>query len=130
MKYNVLSQKVIEKIEHLIKGYRLRVSIVDTENGIMLMVSLVEYGGYAISFFTDSNYLAISRKVCNDSIVKLKIELSSYYGDETDLTFHTNGIFQDYGVFDVSKIWEELKYTPSKKYSFNKFEKYLQTLEN
>ena len=38
MKYNVLYQKIIEKIEHLIKGYRLRVSIVDTENGIMLMV--------------------------------------------------------------------------------------------
>ena len=77
MQYNVLSQRIIERIEHLIKGYSLRLSIVNTEeNDIMLKVSLMGYGGYEISFFTDSNYLVINRKVCSKELVKLQVELN------------------------------------------------------
>ena len=60
MQYNILSQRVIETIEHLIKGYTLRLSIVNTEeHGTMLKVALMYWGGFEIAFFTNSNYLVI-----------------------------------------------------------------------
>lgn len=125
MQYNVLSQRIIERIEHLIKGYSLRLSIVNTEeNDIMLKVSLMGYGGYEISFFTDSNYLVINRKVCSNELVKLQVELPTYYGYDCDLTFvHTKNVFQDFALFDVSKVWKELGYIPTRKYNLAEIRK-------
>lgn len=131
MQYNVLSQRIIERIEHLIKGYSLRLSIVNTEkNGIMLKVSLMSYGGYEISFFTDSNYLIINRKVCSNELVKLQVELPTYYGYDCDLTFvHTKNVFADFALFDVSKVWEEFGYTPTRKYTLAQIRKEISTWE-
>ena len=125
MQYNVLSQRIIERIEHLIKGYSLRLSIVNTEeNDIMLKVSLMGYGGYEISFFTDSNYLVINRKVCSNELVKLQVELPTYYGYDCDLTFvHTKNVFQDFALFDVSKVGKELGYIPTRKYNLAEIRK-------
>lgn len=131
MQYNVLSQRVIEKIEHLIKGYSLRLSIVNTEeNGIMLKVSLMGYGGYEISFFTDSNYLVINRKVCSNELVKLQVELPTYYGYDCDLTFiHTKNVFQDFALFNVERIWAELGYIPTRKYKLAEIRKIIANWE-
>lgn len=131
MQYNVLSQRIIERIEHLIKGYCLRLSIVNTEeHGIMLKVSLMGYGGYEISFFTDSNYLVINRKVCSNELVKLQVELPTYYGYDCDLTFiHTKNVFQDFALFDVERIWAELGYIPTRKYNLAEIRKVIANWE-
>ena len=120
MKYDVLSQKVIETEEHIIKGYSLRISIVATENGRMLKIALMDWGGFEIAFFTDSNYLVINRNVCSNELVKLQVELPTYYGYNCDLSFtHTKKIFKDFALFDVTKIWHEFGYIPTKKYNFS-----------
>lgn len=131
MQYDVFSQRVIEKIEHIIKGYSLRLSIVNTqEYGIMLKVSLMSYGGYEVGFFTNSNYLVINRKICRNELVKLQVELPTYYGYDCDLTFiHTKNVFADFALFDVSKIWRDLGYTPQKVYNLAEIRKEISTWE-
>lgn len=131
MQYNVLTQKVIKKVEHIIKGYSLRLSIVETkEYGIMLKVVLTDWGGFEISFFTDCNYLVINRRVCSKELVKLQIELPVYYGYDCDLTFvHTRNVFKDFALFDVSRVWQELGYIPTKKYNLAEIRKEISTWE-
>lgn len=125
MQHNILSQKVIETIEHLVKGYTLRLSIVNTEeDGILLKVALMYYGGFEISFGTNSNYLVINRKICRNELAKLQVELPTYYGYDCDLTFvHTKNVFADFALFDVSKIWRELGYAPQKVYNLAEIRK-------
>lgn len=131
MQYNILSQRVIETIEHIIKGYTLRLSIVKTEeHGIMLKVALMFWGGFEIAFFTDSNYLVINRKVCSNELVKLQVELPCYYGYDCDLTFvHTKNVFQDFALFNVERVWTELGYIPTKKYNLAEIRKEIATWE-
>lgn len=131
MQHNILSQRVIETIEHLIKGYTLRLSIVNTEeDGILLKIALMYYGGFEIAFGTNSNYLVINRKICSNELVKLQVELPAYYGDECDLSFvHTKDVFADFALFDVSKVWEELGYAPQKVYNLAEIRKEISTWE-
>jgi hypothetical protein len=112
MEYAVLTQKINETLENIIKGYRLRVAVVKNNKGeIMLKVALMDWGGYEVSFFTDSRYLALPRVACANYIPKLQIELSAYYGNECDLVYKYNkGVFSHFALFDVSKVWEELNY--------------------
>lgn len=114
MDYTTLTQRVKETLKSHITGDRLRVAIVDTDNGIMLKVALMDWGGFEVAYFTKTRYLAVHRTICGKDLVKLCIELCGYYGDECDLTSrYTKGVFADYGLFDVSKVWEELGYSPT-----------------
>jgi hypothetical protein len=112
MNYVVLTQKVNETIVSIINGYRLRVAIVKNDKGdIMLKIALMDWGGYEVSFFTDSRYLALPRVACANYIPKLQVELSAYYGEDCDLVYKYNkGVFGHFALFDVSKVWEELNY--------------------
>lgn len=103
-------------------GDRLRVAIVDTDNGIMLKVALMDWGGFEVAYFTKTRYIAVHRTICGKDLSRLCVELRCYYGDETDLTStYTKGVFADYGLFDVSKVWEELGYTPTEELSLSEF---------
>lgn len=110
--YNVLSQKIKETLDSFIKGDRLRVAVVETEQGLMLKVALMDWGGFETAFFTDSRYLAIPRKVCAKDISKLNIELPCYYGNDCVLSNYTKGVFEHFALYDTQKIWCELGYTP------------------
>ena len=123
---NIRTEQIKERLESFITGDRLRIAIVDTDNGIMLKVSLVDWGGWEVAFFTDSRYLAVHRKICGNEVAKLRVELGAYFGSESDLSFkYTKGIFETYAVFDVSKVWEELKYTPTREMNLSQFRAYL-----
>ena len=114
MDYTTLTQRVKETLKSYIMGDRLRVAIVDTDNGIMLKVALMDWGGFEVAYFTKTRYLAVHRTICGKDLARLCVELRSYYGDECDLTSrYTKGVFADYGLFDVSKVWEELGYSPT-----------------
>lgn len=122
MEYTTLTQRVKETLKSYIMGDRLRVAIVDTDNGIMLKVALMDWGGFEVAYFTKTRYLAVHRTICGKDLSRLCVELRCYYGDETDLTStYTKGVFADYGVFDVSKVWEELGYTPTEELSLSEF---------
>ena len=112
MNYVVLTQKVNETIVSIINGYRLRVAIVKNDKGdIMLKIALMDWGGYEVSFFTDSKYLALPRNACASYIPKLQVELSACYGDECDLVHKYNkGVFSHFALFDVAKVWQALNY--------------------
>lgn len=127
---NIRTEQIKERLESFIMGDRLRIAIVDTDNGIMLKVSLIDWGGFEVAFFTDSRYLAVHRKVCGNEVAKFSVELSAYFGSESDLSFkYTKGIFETYAVFDVSKVWKELKYTPTREMNLSQFRAYLAELE-
>ena len=114
MDYTTLTQRVKETLKSYIMGDRLRVAIVDTDNGIMLKVALIDWGGFEVAYFTKTRYLAAHRTICGKDLAKLCVELRSYYGDDCDLTSrYTKGVFADYGLFDVSKVWEELGCSPT-----------------
>ena len=116
MDYTTLTQRVKETLKSYIMGDRLRVAIVDTDNGIMLKVALMDWGGFEVAYFTKTRYLAVHRTICGKDLARFCVELRSYYGDECDLTSrYTKGVFADYGVFDVSKVWKELGYSPTEK---------------
>ena len=81
MNYAVLTQKIHSNITSIINGNTLRVAIVENDKGdIMLKIALMDWGGFEVSFFTDSRYLALPRAACAKYIPKLQIELSTYYG--------------------------------------------------
>lgn len=114
MEYTTLTQRVKESLKTYLMGDRFRIAIVDTDNGIMLKVALMDWGGFEVAYFTKTRYLAVHRTICGKDLARLCVELRSYYGDECDLTSrYTKGVFADYGVFDVSKVWEELGYSPT-----------------
>jgi hypothetical protein len=120
MEYTTLTQRVKETLKSYIMGDRLRVAIVNTDNGIMLKIALIDWGGFEVAYFTKTRYLAVHRTICSKDLARLCVELRCYYGDETDLTStYTKGVFADYGLFDVSKVWEELGYDPTEKVSFS-----------
>ena len=122
MEYTTLTQRVKETLKSYIMGDRLRVAIVNTDNGIMLKIALIDWGGFEVAYFTKTRYLAVHRTICGKDLSRLCVELRCYYGDETDLTStYTKGVFADYGLFDVSKVWEELGYIPTEKLSLSEF---------
>ena len=112
MNYAVLTQKIHSSITSIINGERLRVAIVENDKGeVMLKIALMDWGGFEVSFFTDSRYLAIPRAACAKYIPKLQIELSTYYGNECDLVYKYNqGVFSHFALFDVAKVWQALNY--------------------
>ena len=119
MEYTTLTQRVKETLKSYIMGDRLRVAIVNTDNGIMLKIALIDWGGFEVAYFTKTRYLAVHRTICGKDLSRLCVELRSYYGAGADLTsIYTKGVFADYGLFDVSKVWEELGYTPTENATF------------
>ena len=124
MNYAVLTQKIHSNITSIINGDRLRVAIVENDKGdIMLKVALMDWGGFEVSFFTDSRYLALPRAACAKYIPKLQIELSTYYGNECDLVYKYNqGVFSHFALFDVSKVWQALNYPTTRQITLNQMQ--------
>lgn len=124
MNYAVLTQKIHSNITSIINGDRLRVAIVENDKGdIMLKIALMDWGGFEVSFFTDSRYLAIPRAACAKYIPKLQIELSTYYGNECDLVYKYNqGVFSHFALFDVSKVWQALNYPATRQITLNQMQ--------
>ena len=124
MNYAVLTQKIHSNITSIINGDRLRVAIVENDKGdIMLKIALMDWGGFEVSFFTDSRYLALPRAACAKYIPKLQIELSTYYGNECDLVYKYNqGVFSHFALFDVSKVWQALNYPTTRQLTLNQMQ--------
>ena len=124
MNYAVLTQKIHSNITSIINGDRLRVAIVENDKGeIMLKIALMDWGGFEVSFFTDSRYLALPRTACAKYIPKLQIELSTYYGNECDLVYQYNkGVFGHFALFDVSKVWQALNYPTTRQLTLNQMQ--------
>lgn len=124
MNYAVLTQKIHSSITSIINGDRLRVAIVENDKGdIMLKIGLMDWGGFEVSFFTDSRYLALPRAACAKYIPKLQIELSTYYGNECDLVYKYNqGVFSHFALFDVSKVWQALNYPTTRQITLNQMQ--------
>jgi hypothetical protein len=121
MDYKILNEIIINDVEHLLDGYRLTISIVATDYGRMLKIT-IDYGGdNKISFFTDSKWFIIERRIFANELDKIKKDLCKRYGDNCDLSNnHKHGLFKDYALFDVEKIWNDFGYLPTRK--FNLFE--------
>ena len=124
MNYAVLTQKIHSNITSIINGNTLRVAIVENDKGdIMLKIALMDWGGFEVSFFTDSRYLALPRAACAKYIPKLQIELSTYYGNECDLVYKYNqGVFSHFALFDVSKVWQALNYPTTRQITLNQMQ--------
>lgn len=124
MNYAVLTQKIHSNITSIINGDRLRVAIVENDKGeVMLKIALMDWGGFEVSFFTDSRYLALPRAACAKYIPKLQIELSTYYGNECDLVYKYNqGVFSHFALFDVSKVWQALNYPTTRQLTLNQMQ--------
>lgn len=124
MNYAVLTQKIHSNITSIINGNTLRVAIVENDKGdIMLKIGLMDWGGFEVSFFTDSRYLALPRAACAKYIPKLQIELSTYYGNECDLVYKYNqGVFSHFALFDVSKVWQALNYPTTRQLTLNQMQ--------
>lgn len=124
MNYAVLTQKIHSNITSILNGERLRVAIVENDKGeIMLKIALMDWGGFEVSFFTDSRYLALPRAACAKYIPKLQIELSTYYGNECDLVYKYNqGVFSHFALFDVSKVWQALNYPTTRQITLNQMQ--------
>ena len=124
MNYAVLTQKIHSNITSIINGNTLRVAIVENDKGeVMLKIALMDWGGFEVSFFTDSRYLAIPRAACAKYIPKLQIELSTYYGNECDLVYKYNqGVFSHFALFDVSKVWQALNYPATRQITLNQMQ--------
>jgi hypothetical protein len=102
----------------------LRVAIVENDKGeVMLKIALMDWGGFEVSFFTDSRYLALPRVACAKYIPKLQIELSAYYGKECDLVYKYNqGVFSHFALFDVSKVWQALNYPTTRQITLHQMQ--------
>lgn len=124
MNYAVLTQKIHSNITSIINGDRLRVAIVENDKGeVMLKIALMDWGGFEVSFFTDSRYLAIPRAACAKYIPKLQIELSTYYGKECDLVYKYNqGVFSHFALFDVAKVWQALNYPTTRQITLHQMQ--------
>lgn len=124
MNYAVLTQKIHSNITSIINGDRLRVAIVENDKGeVMLKIALMDWGGFEVSFFTDSRYLAIPRAACAKYIPKLQIELSTYYGNECDLVYKYNqGVFSHFALFDVAKVWQALNYPTTRQITLHQMQ--------
>lgn len=124
MNYAVLTQKIHSNITSIINGNTLRVAIVENDKGeVMLKIALMDWGGFEVSFFTDSRYLALPRAACAKYIPKLQIELSTYYGKECDLVYKYNqGVFSHFALFDVSKVWQALNYPTTRQLTLNQMQ--------
>lgn len=124
MNYAVLTQKIHSNITSIINGNTLRVAIVENDKGeVMLKIALMDWGGFEVSFFTDSRYLALPRAACAKYIPKLQIELSTYYGNECDLVYKYNqGVFSHFALFDVSKVWQALNYPTTRQITLNQMQ--------
>ena len=124
MNYAVLTQKIHSNITSIINGNTLRVAIVENDKGdIMLKIALMDWGGFEVSFFTDSRYLAIPRAACAKYIPKLQIELSTYYGNECDLVYKYNqGVFSHFALFDVAKVWQALNYPTTRQITLHQMQ--------
>ena len=124
MNYAVLTQKIHSSITSIINGDRLRVAIVENDKGeVMLKIALMDWGGFEVSFFTDSRYLAIPRAACAKYIPKLQIELSTYYGNECDLVYKYNqGVFSHFALFDVAKVWQALNYPTTRQITLHQMQ--------
>lgn len=124
MNYAVLTQKIHSSITSIINGERLRVAIVENDKGeVMLKIALMDWGGFEVSFFTDSRYLAIPRAACAKYIPKLQIELSTYYGNECDLVYKYNqGVFSHFALFDVAKVWQALNYPTTRQITLHQMQ--------
>lgn len=124
MNYAVLTQKIHSNITSIINGNTLRVAIVENDKGeVMLKIALMDWGGFEVSFFTDSRYLALPRAACAKYIPKLQIELSTYYGEECDLVYKYNqGVFSHFALFDVSKVWQALNYPTTRQITLNQMQ--------
>lgn len=124
MNYAVLTQKIHSNITSIINGNTLRVAIVENDKGeVMLKIALMDWGGFEVSFFTDSRYLALPRAACAKYIPKLQIELSTYYGKECDLVYKYNqGVFSHFALFDVSKVWQALNYPATRQIRLNQMQ--------
>ena len=122
MEYKVIKEIIIDDIEHLFDGYRLNISIVETDNGRHLKITLDYRGKYAISFFTSSKWLIINRKICITELNKIRKDLVHKYGAECDLSqLHNHGLFAEYALFDVAKIWYDFGYLPTDKMTLTEF---------
>lgn len=124
MNYAVLTQKIHSNITSIINGTTLRVAIVENDKGeVMLKIALMDWGGFEVSFFTDSRYLALPRAACAKYIPKLQIELSTYYGNECDLVYKYNqGVFSHFALFDVSKVWQALNYPTTRQITLHQMQ--------
>lgn len=124
MNYAVLTQKIHSNITSIINGNTLRVAIVENDKGeVMLKIALMDWGGFEVSFFTDSRYLALPRAACAKYIPKLQIELSTYYGKECDLVYKYNqGVFSHFALFDVSNVWQALNYPTTRQIRLNQMQ--------
>lgn len=124
MNYAVLTQKIHSNITSILNGNTLRVAIVENDKGeVMLKIALMDWGGFEVSFFTDSRYLALPRAACAKYIPKLQIELSTYYGEDCDLVYKYNqGVFSHFALFDVSKVWQALNYPTTRQITLNQMQ--------
>ena len=122
MEYNILKEIIIDDVEHLLDSYRLKIAIVATDNGRMLKITIDYRCKYNISFFTDSKWLALERRIFVNELNKIKKDLCKRYGNNCDLSnTHKHGLFKDYALFDVEKIWHDFGYLPSKKMNLFEF---------
>ena len=122
MEYKVIKEIIIDNIEHLFDGYRLVISIVATDNGRHLKITLDYRGKYTISFFTSSKWLIIHRKIFITVLNKIRKDLVHKYGAECDLSqLRNHGLFADYALFDVEKIWHDFGYLPTNKMTLYEF---------
>lgn len=99
------------EIDKKIKGDRLRIALVESEEGgLFLKIALADWGGTERSFFTATPFLVVNRAKDGSQIPALSVELSIECGSEpVTLPEHVRS---EYCVFDVRNVWEELGQTP------------------
>ena len=121
--YEVIPHSSItETLATISKGDRLRISLINTiDKGIVLQIGIMEWGGIETPFFTTSNYLAVNKRIYANSFAKLAIDLACYYGSKTI----TLEIIDNYVIFDISNVWEELGYKPTTNMTYNDFRNFL-----
>lgn len=127
MDYTTIIQRIKENSDSYVSGHRIEVSIVKRDNEILLKISPMNWDGKSlVGFFTKTKYLCVHRTLCSKELARFCKELPLYYGEDCDLSSrYTKGIFADYGLFDISKIWEELGYSPTEKIYFSDIKKQL-----
>ena len=122
MDYKVIEEKIFENIEGLTRGYILKIAIVATDNCRMLKFSFDGFGSEKVSFFTDSKWFVVHRYICRNSLTNYQRELTKYFGYDCDLSsLHHRGIFANYALFDVEKVWHSFGYLPTLKMNFYQF---------
>ena len=104
--YDVVAKKILGET---LRVYVLRKADECGNEHYMLKVSLMDWGGFEVSFLTEDRYIAINRKVCRKDLVKLSLNLRAYYGDDVDLSNdYTAGVWKRYALFDLEKVWEDM----------------------